>query len=475
MGSLLFLESLFMVLCLLIAIFYGGDDILAFTLSILITLAVGFGLRFIGRNANNAMGRRDSFLVVTLAWAMFGLFGALPFLIGGYITDFTNAYFESISGFTTTGATILDDVERLPRGILFWRTISQWIGGLGIVFFTIAILPKMVGGNVKVFAAEATGPIKTKLHPRLSSTAKSVWVIFLVLTIVCALCFKVLGMGWYDAANYSMTTIATGGFAPHNDSILHFHSIAIEYVTTLFCFLSGVNFVLLYNIMMKRQVKGLFKNVEFKFYVLVTVAFTVFILIQLMLHNGYGFEKAFRCGIFQVVSFLTTTGLFSDDAATWPHVTWVVLAVCMFIGGCAGSTSGGFKSVRCVMLLKVVANEFKQMLHPRAVLPLRIGDSNISDQRKTTLLALLTVYTLLCIICAFSMIAAGVDNTNAITITLSTLSNVGPTLGVEIGPTMSWDDLPNFAKWICSLLMLMGRLEIFSVLIIFTPEFWRKR
>lgn len=475
MGSLLFLESLFMVLCLLIAIFYGGDDILAFTLSILITLAVGFGLRFIGRNANNAMGRRDSFLVVTLAWAMFGLFGALPFLIGGYITDFTNAYFESISGFTTTGATILDDVERLPRGILFWRTISQWIGGLGIVFFTIAILPKMVGGNVKVFAAEATGPIKTKLHPRLSSTAKSVWVIFLVLTIVCALCFKVLGMGWYDAANYSMTTIATGGFAPHNDSILHFHSIAIEYVTTLFCFLSGVNFVLLYNIMMKRQVKGLFKNVEFKFYVLVTVAFTVFILIQLMLHNGYGFEKAFRCGIFQVVSFLTTTGLFSDDAATWPHVTWVVLAVCMFIGGCAGSTSGGFKSVRCVMLLKVVANEFKQMLHPRAVLPLRIGDSNISDQRRATLLALLTVYTLLCIVCAFSMIAAGVDNTNAITITLSTLSNVGPTLGVEIGPTMSWDDLPNFAKWICSLLMLMGRLEIFSVLIIFTPEFWRKR
>lgn len=475
MGSLLFLEAMFMLLCFVIAMYYGGDDVPAFMLSILITLVVGFCLRFIGRNANNAMGRRESFLVVTLAWAMFGLFGALPFILGGYITDFTNAYFESISGFTTTGATILDDVERLPRGILFWRTISQWIGGLGIVFFTIAILPKMVGGNVKVFAAEATGPIKTKLHPRLSSTAKSVWVIFLVLTIACALCFKVLGMGWYDAANYSMTTIATGGFAPHNDSILHFHSIAIEYVTTLFCFLSGVNFVLLYNIMMKRQVKNLFKNVELKFYVLVTAAFTIFILIQLMIHNGYGLEKAFRCSIFQVVSFLTTTGLFSDDAALWPHVTWVVLAVCMFIGGCAGSTSGGFKSVRCVMLLKVVANEFKQMLHPRAVLPLRIGDSNISDQRRATLLALLTVYTLLCIVCAFSMIAAGVDNTNAITITLSTLSNVGPTLGVEIGPTMSWDDLPDFAKWICSLLMLMGRLEIFSVLVIFTPEFWRKR
>ena len=475
MGSLLFLEAMFMMLCFFISIFYGDEDIFAFSVSILVTLAVGFGLRYLGRNSNNGMSRRDSFLVVTFAWTIFALFGSLPFMIGGYITNFTNAFFESMSGFTTTGATILDDVEKLPHGILFWRTISQWIGGLGIVFFTIAVLPSMVGGNVKVFSAEATGPIKTKLHPRLSSTAKSIWIIFLVLTVVCAVCFRVLGMEWYDAINYSMTSIATGGFAPHNDSILHFHSIAIEYVTTLFCFLSGVNFILLYNIIVRRNVKNLFSNVEFRFYVSVIIAFTLFILIELMWRNGYGLEKAFRCAIFQVVSFITTTGLFSDDAAKWPHVTWVVLAVCMFIGGCAGSTSGGFKSVRCVLLLKVVKNEFKQMLHPRAVLPLRIGDSNVGDQRKSTLLALLTVYTLLCIICAFSMIAAGVDNTNAITITLSTLSNVGPTLGVEIGPTMSWDDLPAFAKWICSFLMLMGRLEIFSVLIIFTPEFWRTR
>lgn len=474
MGSLLFLESMFMFLCLLISLCYGEDDVFSFLVSIFFTLAVGFMLRYMGRNANNEMGRRDSFMVVTLAWSMFALFGSLPFMIGGYITSFTNAYFETVSGFTTTGATILDDVEHLPHGILFWRTISQWIGGLGIVFFTIAILPSMVGGSVKVFSAEATGPIATKLHPRLSTTAKSIWTVFLALTVVCALCFRALGMGWYDAINYSMTSIATGGFAPHNDSILHFHSIAIEYVTTLFCFLSGVNFILLYNMMMKRQLKNLFCNVEFRFYTLITLSFTLFIIIELMLKNGYDLEKAFRCGIFQVVSFLTTTGLFNDDAALWPHVTWVVLAVCMFIGGCAGSTSGGFKSVRCVMLLKIVRNEFRQMLHPRAVLPLRIGDSSISDQRKTTLLAFLTTYTLLCLVCAFSMIAAGVDNTNAITITLSTLSNVGPTLGVEIGPTMSWNDLPDFAKWICSILMLMGRLEIFSVLVIFTPAFWQK-
>lgn len=471
---LLYLESLFMLICLFIALAYGEDDVMAFIVSILVTQFSAFVLRMISRNSDNSMSRRDSFLVVTLAWSMFSLFGTLPFLVGGYCDNFTDAFFESMSGFTTTGATIFDDVECLPHGLLFWRSISQWIGGLGIVFFTIAILPSLAGGSVKVFSAEATGPIKAKLHPRLSSSTQSIWVIFLVLTIACCIAYKALGMGWYDAVSYSMTTLATGGFAPHNDSILHFHSIAMEYVSTLFCFLSGINFILLYRMVMKRKFRDLFTNTELRFYLGAIFAFTAFIFIELRLNNDYGIEKAFRCAIYQVVSFLTTTGLFNDDAAKWPHVTWVVLAVCMFMGGCAGSTAGGFKSVRCVMLLKIVQNEFKQMLHPRAVLPLRIGDSNVSVQRRVTLFAFLSVYCIMCIVCAFFMIAAGVDNTNAITITISTLSNVGPTLGTEIGPTMSWDDLPDFAKWVCSLLMLMGRLEIFSVLIIFTPEFWKK-
>lgn len=474
MGSLLFLESLFMILCLGIAVVYHEDDVFAFGISVLLTQMAGFVLRYIGRDSDNLMGRRDSYLVVTLAWSLFSLFGTLPYMVGGYISDFTNAYFESMSGFTTTGATILDDVESLPHGILFWRSLSQWIGGLGIVFFTIAILPSMVGGTVKVFSAESTGPLKTKLHPRLSSTTQSIWVIFLVLSVACAIVYYLLGMNLFDSINYAMTTLATGGFATHNDSIEFFHSPAIEYVSTLFCFLSGLNFILLYKMVMKGQVKALFTNVEVRFYVIMTILLSLFIMFELIWYNGYGYEKAFRCGIYQVVSFLTTTGLFNDDAARWPHVTWVVLAVCMFMGGCAGSTSGGFKSVRCIMLLKIVRNEFRQMLHPRAVLPLRIGDANVPDQKRVTLLAFLTVYLIMCLVCAFCMIAAGVDNTNAITITVSTLSNVGPTLGMEIGPTMSWDHLPDFAKWTCSLLMLMGRLEIFSVLIIFSPTFWKE-
>lgn len=475
MGSLLFLESLFMIVCLCVAIWYGEDDVFAFLVSILSTQMSGFLLRYLGREADNTLGRRDSFLVVTLAWSIYSLFGTLPFLVGGYVTGFTDAFFESMAGFTTTGCTIFDDVEVLPHGLLFWRSISQWIGGLGIVFFTIAILPSMVGGSVKVFSAEATGPIKAKLHPRLSSTSQSIWIIFLVLTIACCASYKVLGMGWYDAISYSMTTLATGGFSPHNDSILHFHSIGMEYVSTLFCFLSGINFILLYRMVMKGEVSNLFKNVEVRFYVGSIAAFTLFIALELIAFNDYSYEHAFRSSIFQVVSFMTTTGLFSDDAAKWPRVTWIILAICMFMGGCAGSTAGGFKSARCVMLLKVVRNEFRQMLHPRAVLPLRIGETNIPLQRRVTLLALLTIYTLMCIICAFTMTAAGIDVTNSITITISTLSNVGPSLGTEIGPTMSWADLPDFAKWMCSLLMLMGRLEIFSVLIIFTPTFWRDR
>lgn len=474
LGSLLFLESIFMALCLGIAIIYKEDDILAFILSIFLTVIVGFTLRYTGRNAKNNLSRRDAFLVVTLSWTVFSLFGSLPYMIGGYITNFTNAFFETISGFTTTGATILDDVEHLPHGILFWRSFTQWIGGLGIVFFTIAVLPSLVGGSMKVFTAESTGPIKTKLHPRLSTSAQSIWVIFLTLTILCIASFKLLGMGWFDSVNYAMTTIATGGFATHNDSMEFLHRPAIEYISTFFCFISGINFILMYRFAIKKELTCLFKNSEVKFYIGSTAVFTAFIMIMLMNHNGYDVEHAFRCALFQVVSFMTTTGLFNDDAAQWPHVTWVVLAICMFMGGCAGSTSGGFKSIRCLMLLKVVSNEFKQMLHPKAVLPLKIDDGNITMQRRVTLLSFLTVYCLLFMFSAFTMTAAGIDNTNAITITLSSLGNVGPTLGIEIGPTMSWNDLPDFAKWICSLLMLMGRLEIFSVLVIFTPQFWKE-
>lgn len=473
-GSLLFIEAFLMLLCVGVSLYYHESDSTIFIISTIITTLSGLLLRLLGRHHDNTMKRKDSYLIVTLAWVIFSLFGTLPYLLGGYLTNFTDAFFENISGFTTTGATVIDDVEIIPHSILFWRSITQWIGGLGIVFFTIALLPSLVGGSVPVFSAEATGPFQTKLHPRLSSSAKGIWIVLLIITIACTLTYKILGMNWFDSINYAMTSTATGGFAVHNASILFYHSPAIEYACTFFCFISGINFTLLYFSASKLNIKLLFKNNEFRIYFFFILFFTSFITLQLILHNGYTVEKAFRSGVFQVVSFITTTGLFNDDAAVWPHVTWIILAICMFFGASSGSTSGGFKCIRVAILLKTVKNEIKQFLHPNAYIPLRVDGNDVSHQKLIRLLAFLVSYLILCFICAFAMVLMGVNNTNAVTITLSTIGNVGPTLGVEIGPTMSWSMLPDAAKWICSFLMLVGRLEIFTVLVVFTPSFWKQ-
>lgn len=472
LGSLLFIEAALLTLCLAVAFYYREDDTVAFLFTVLITAFGGFVLRLLGLDNDNTLSRRDAYLVVSLTWVIFSLFGTLPFLISGYLTDFTDAFFETMSGFTTTGATVIDDLSVVPHGLLFWRSLMQWIGGLGIVFFTIALLPSLVGGSVKVFSAEVTGPIKTKLHPRLSMSAKWIWIVYIIITIACAFCLYLAGMGVFDSVNYSMASAATGGFSTTSSTMGL--SPLIQYVLTFFCFVSGINFTLLYVSVTRRRVKTLFGNSEFRFYFWLVVATTVFIMLELIWRNHYGLEQAFRVGVFHVVSFLTTTGFVCDDAGQWPHVTWVVLALCMFFGACSGSTSGGLKCIRGVMLLKVIKNEFRQILHPNAVLPMRIDGVNVPGSKRVTLLAYLTVYLILCLICSFAMIASGIDNTNAITITLSCLGNVGPTLGLEIGPTMSWSVLPVFAKWICSVLMLVGRLEIFSVLVIFTPAFWEE-
>lgn len=476
LGGLLYGEAVTMLMCMAVALCYQEDDILLFASSAIITVFAGAVLRFLGRKAENKLSRRDAYLLVSLVWIVYSLFATLPFLLGGYLHSFTDAYFEAMSGFTTTGATIIDDVEALPHGILTWRSLTQWVGGLGIVFTVIALIPSVAGGSgsIRVFGAESTGPIKTKLQPKLSTSARFICFVYLALSVACCLSYKVFGMNWFDAANYTMSSVATGGFSTYNDSTEYFHSPALEYVTTFFCFLSGTNFTLLYISFFKRKWKSLFKDSEFRFYVIVVALATAFIMCELIFRNHYAIEHAFRSSIFQVVSFISTTGLFNDNAGTWPHVTWVVLAVCMFCGACSGSTTGGLKCVRCVMILKVLKNELVQRLHPNAVLPLKISDANIPDKQRVSLLAFVAAYLLLFFIFAFVFIAAGVDNTNAITICLSCLSNVGPTLGTEIGPTMSWSELPAFIKWFCSFMMLVGRLEIFTVIVVLTPEFWRK-
>lgn len=473
-GSLLFIEAFFMAWCVAIAFYYHEDDTLAFLLSMLLTFGSAFLFLLAGRKAENSLSRHDAYVVVTAVWVIFSFFGMFPFLVHGSITNITDAYFETISGFTTTGASILDDVEVLPHGILFWRSLTQWIGGLGIVFFTIAILPSLVGGSVKVFAAEATGPIKAKMHPRLSTTAKWIWSIYLFLTIGCGISFWMAGMDWYDALNYSMTTTATGGFAIHNESTEFFHSPTIDYISITFQFLSGINFTLLYICIFKGKIKSIFRNSELKLYISIVVGATLWIMYLLFTRMDYDLEKSFRCALFQVVSFMTTTGMFNDDAGTWPHITWVILGVVMYLGACAGSTSGGFKCIRGVMVLKVIRNNFRQILHPNAVLPVKINGISIPQSKLVALFAFFTLTMLMILVTATIMIVVGIDNTNAITIALSCVSNVGPTLGTQIGPVMSWSGLPDVIKWLLCPLMLMGRLEIMTVLVLFTRNFWKE-
>ena len=473
-GSLLFIEGLFMGWCALLSFAYHEDDLMAFLVSLLLTFGSGFFFLYLGRDADNSLNRRDAYVVVTAAWAVFSFFGMFPFLIHGCITNVTDAFFESTSGFTTTGASIIDDVEKLPHGILFWRSLTQWIGGLGIVFFTIAILPSLVGGSVKVFAAEATGPIKAKMHPRLSTTAKWIWSIYFILTFACGMSFFAAGMNWFEALNYAMTTTATGGFAIHNESTEFFHSPTIDYISITFQFLSGINFTLLYISIIKMRLKALITNSEFKLYLGIVTGATLWIMYLLLTRMGYDLEHAFRAALFQVVSFITTTGMFNEDAGTWPHITWVILGVVMYLGACAGSTSGGFKCIRGVMLLKVIRNNFRQILHPNAVLPVKINGINIPQSKLVALFAFFTLTMLMTLVTATIMIVTGIDNTNAITIALSCVSNVGPTLGTQIGPVMSWSILPEYIKWILCPLMLMGRLEIMTVLVLFTPSFWKE-
>ena len=472
LGSLLFIEAFFMALCLVMTLVYDETDMPIFITSTAVTAAGAFIFRYGGFDAENSLSRRDAYVVVTLTWLVFSLFGMIPFLLQG--TSLTDAFFETMSGFTTTGATVIDDVESLSHGLLFWRSLMQWIGGLGIVFFTVAVLPSLVGGSVKVFAAEATGPMRSKMHPRLSTSAKWIWSIYTLLTVACGLSFWVAGMDWFDAVNYAMSTTATGGFSTHNGTIF-LASPLIEYLAVLFQFLAGINFTLLYLSIFKLRVSTLLRNSEFRFYVLTIFVATSWIMYLLTTRMDYPLEQAFRSSLFQVVSFVTTTGLSNTDAGAWPHLTWVILGVLMFMGACAGSTTGGFKCVRVAMIIKVLRNEFRRILHPNAVLPVKLGEQSVPQQNLVSLLAFFTLYVVMLFITAAVMVVAGdLDITNSFTIALSLISSVGAGLDTNIGPVMSWADLSDSMKWLCSFLMLVGRLEILTVLVLFTRAFWRE-
>lgn len=473
MGFLLYIETAFLLLCAGVALIYREDDLNDFLMVAGLTFVVGIILSILGKGAEKQINRRDGYVVVSFAWLVFSIFGMLPFYISGYIPNITNAFFETMSGFTTTGASILDDIESLPHGLLFWRSMTQWIGGLGIVFFTIAILPIFGVGGVQLFAAEATGPTHDKVHPRIGVTAKWIWTIYLVLTLSETVLLMFGGMNLFDSVCHSLTTTATGGYSTKQASIAFYNSAYIEYVITIFMFLSGINFTLLFLLFIKGKIQKLIHNTELKWYTATVILFTAITTVGLILTSPMGIEESFRKAVFQVVSLQTTTGFASADYMTWVPFLWALMAIIMFFGGCAGSTAGAMKSIRMVILGKVAKNEFKRIIHPNAVLPVRVDKQVISGPIISTVLAFTCLYISIVVIGWLTIMALGVGFSESFGIVVSSIGNVGPGLG-QCGPAYTWNALPDAAKWILSFLMLVGRLEIFTVLLLFTPGFWKK-
>ena len=472
-GSLLFIETTMFLVCLGVAIGYEEEDVFPFACSVVISASVGLTMRLLGRKCENSLSRRDAYLVVTLTWVVFSIVGMLPFIVSGYQPRVAAAFFETMSGFTTTGATAFTDIDALPHSILLWRSITHWIGGMGIVFFTIAVLPNMGGGDVKLFSAEATGLKIGKLHPRISTTARWLWSIYSLLTITCMAAYFFGGMGLFDALCHGLSTIGTGGFSTHTDSIAWFQSPRLQWIATLFMFLASVNSTLLYLFFIKRRVRDVLHDDELRCFLVIFFVAAFSIMGILMYADHLDFTTALRSAFFNTASLQSTTGFSDEDFMKWHPTIWLILSLISIIGACAGSTSGGLKCVRVLMVWRLTKAEFKKMLHPHAVLPVRINNTVITSQTARTVFVFFVVYFMLIMLSTFAMVAMGLSLLDAFGLAISSFSNIGPSIGHLIGPLGSWGVLNDATLWINSFLMLAGRLEIFSLLLPLTPAFWR--
>ena len=469
-GLLLAFESMLLLACCCVSIVYGERDLMSFIVSFAVCLSVSAILLVYGRRKKCAMSRNEGYIVVALSWVFFSVFGMVPYLWGGFIPNITDAFFETMSGFTTTGATILDNIESMPHGILFWRSLTQWIGGLGIVCFTIVLLPGFGASSQMLYLSEATGVTHNKLCPKTRVMARYIFMVYILLTAVESALLMAGGMGLFDAVCHSMTTTATGGFSTKQASIAYWHSPYIEYVVSLFMLLSAINFSL-YIVACKSKWKQLRKNTELKWFACSVGLLTLVISVVLFLNNGYGVEEAFRKSLFQVATCHTSCGFATDDYNLWPPFTWMLLIFAMLSGGCTGSTSGGVKNLRLIIIANCIRNQFRQILHPRAVLPVRAGFP-FDNKLVTTVLVFFAAYLSVAFIGWTLLMAFGVDFTEAMSTVISAMGNVGPGLG-SFGPAFSWAALPDAAKWILSSLMLIGRLEIFGFLLIFYRSTWK--
>ena len=484
-GLLFLFNGGFMLIAALVSFICKDGVSLEIALSGLMVLLFGVVTMVATKNHTKELSKKDGYIVVALGWLIMSLSGTLPYLITESIPRFTDAFFETMSGYTTTGASILNDIEAVPKGVLFWRSLTHWIGGMGIIVLAVAILPLLGIGGMQLFAAEAPGPDSDKLHPRITDTAKRLWLIYVGYTAAETLLLNLAGMSFFDAINHSMSTLSTGGFSTKNASLAHWNGQPlIQYIVIVFMFLAGTNFVLSYY-MFKGNFSRIVKDEEFKLYAKFILVFTV--IASLVVYyvadtdvssidypmTWGAAESALRHGLFQVLAIVTTTGFVSADYTMWSPFLVVFFFGLMFLGGSAGSTAGGIKVVRHLVLIKNGFMEFKRALHPNAIIPVRYNNKAIDGNIVFNILGFFILYMLSFIIGALVFSTFNIDYESAIGLSASSLGNVGPALG-DFGPVNNYSALPDLAKWWSAFLMLIGRLELFTVLVLLTPFFWKK-
>ena len=493
LGNLLICLAGTMLLPLSIGIYYfvsagePKDDMMAFVYATIVTLCVGLILRFTIKPSEPELGIREGFAIVTLGWVVAAFFGSFPYLFAGIFSiegrtswvEFSFCYFESMSGFSTTGATVLTEIEHLSHAMLFWRSFSHWLGGMGIVVLAVAILPMLGVGGMQLFRAEAPGPQTDRLTPRIAQTAKLLWGVYILFSVVETLLLWLGDMTLFDALCHTFGTMATGGFSTKNQSIAHYDSVYIETVITVFMFLAGTNFALHYRAL-RGDVKSYFKDTEFRFYCIV-----VFVGILLISWNIVRFKNidgqvpydsvwdSIRYASFQVLSITSTTGYGTADFEMWPALSQFILITLMFYGGCAGSTGGGMKQIRFLLLIKQSGAEIKRLIFPHAILPIRVNDRVVPSEVLTHVLGFFFFFIGIFAIVTCIMSTLGLDLITAASCTIAAMGNIGPGLG-DVGPLDNYAHIATAGKFILSFCMLLGRLEIYTVLILFSSSFWKK-
>ncbi|MDZ7806592.1 MAG: potassium transporter TrkG [Gracilimonas sp.] len=482
LGAFIFFMGFALLAPAIIDLVYGQDTWHSFLISAGIAFTVGGTLWYFFKR-DHELRIREGFLIVSLTWFSLSLVGALPFVISGILPSFTDAVFETMSGLTTTGSTILGgttssgftnpQIEDIPKSFLFWRSLAHWLGGMGIIVLSLAILPLLGIGGMQLFQAESPGPTADKLTPRVQETAKLLWVVYVAFTAAEFLLLWVHpSMDWFEAINHAFATLATGGFSTQNGSIADFNSAYVDWVITFFMFLAGINFAMHFRLF-RGDTESFFNNREIRFYSLIIGIGVVMVSGSLWLVDNYSLLEALRDGAFQVVAIVTTTGFGTDDYEIWNSIGAFFLFLLFFTGGCAGSTGGGIKMIRWMILIRNTSREIKQIIHPKAILPVRIGDQAISQHIQKTVLSFFILYIFIFATGAFIISLFGYDIMSSIGASIAAIGNIGPGWG-DFGPTDNFAGLPYAAKWVLIMLMMVGRLEIFTVLIIFSPAFWRQ-